>query len=523
MQETTTNTITPPVKAVFDAIKGRTGNLAPVSENETLIQVNSITSTAGTLYEKFRYLLDYKDEHVIKRSAVARILRRKLSMEGTNDIGVSLLQELISGGYLPNKSIPEHVAADIQAIVNPYLVLRSHVQGVSGSDKMIIGFAASELSRFLFPSESDEAVFSAYFQDVVSRVKVGYALSSEELETAVFVACRRGLLREDNDLLAYALWLRFSKWGSAMRGEDIDLLARHFSVIKTRIQRSLTSLLGWELVPKLKNQSIYYSVLREMIERYGMETETLLQDSNSLDRTVRTILAEHYKRENAKTTRSAFRAIFYIFCTKLVLAFILELPYEYYVLGSIHYFPLASNVVFHPTVLFLMTRIKPLGERNTRAVLSGIQKTVKGEDHKFIKVKHTTGGALNIFFTFLYLALFLIIFGALVTALVEFGFSIVGILLFVFFLTLVSYFGLRIRHNAQRWHVRTEDESFLSLLWGVFTLPIVRAGRWLTRTFAAINVFVFFMDFIIEAPFKLLLSISDAFTSFLREKREETF
>ena len=523
MSEPNTNALSSSISAIFDAIKGRGGAFSPAGENETVIAVNSLTSTAGAFYEKFRYLLDYKDEHSIKRSAVARILKRQLMIERVTDVGLQLLQELITGGYLPNKTVPESVAASVQAIVNPYIALRERVQGIPGSDTMIVGFAASEVSRFLFPTAIEEAVLSAYYGDVRERVKVNFDITPEEFDQSVYVACRRGLLREDNDLLAYALWLRFSKWGSAMQGEDIGMLAQHFAVIQQRIKQALKFQLGWDMVPRLKNCSIYYSVLWQMIEQYGMEAQTVLQDENNFERAARSILTEHYKRENTKTVRSAIRAIFYIFCTKLILAFLLEIPYEYYYLKDIHYLPLASNVIFHPVLLFLITRIVPLGERNTLLVLSGIRKTVSGEDRKLIKVKRSGSGALDTFFAFLYLFLFLVSFGILVFLLVKLQFSIVGILLFLFFLTLVSYFGLRIRHNALRWRVKTDDEGLLPMLWGVFTLPIVRAGRWLSRTFAAINIFVFFLDFIIEAPFKLLLSISDAFTTFLREKRDETF
>lgn len=523
MPESNTHTVAPSINAIFDAIKGHGSALNPAGENDTVIAVNSLTSTAGAFYEKFRYLLDYKDEHSIKRSAVARILKRQLMIEGVSDVGLSLLQELITGGYLPNKTIPESAATSVQAIVNPYIALRSRVQGVSGSDKMLVGFAASEVSRFLFPTAIEEAVLSTYYDDARERVKVNFDITPEELDICIYIACRRGLLREDNDLLAYALWLRFSKWSGAMQSEDIDILAQHFSVLQQRITQALKFQLGWDLLPRLKNNSIYYSVLWELIERYGMEARTILQDNGNFESATRSILAEHYTRENAKTVRSAIRAIFYIFCTKLILAFALELPYEYYVLNSIHYLPLASNVIFHPVLLFLITRIVPLGERNTILALSGVRKTVAAEDRKLIKVKRSGGGALDTFFAFLYLFLFLASFGILVFILVELQFSIVGVLLFLFFLTLVSYFGLRIRHNALRWRVKTDDEGLLAMLWGVFTLPVVRTGRWLSRTFSAINIFVFFLDFIIEAPFKLLLSVSDAFTTFLREKRDETF
>ena len=94
-------------------------------------------------------------------------------------------------------------------------------------------------------------------------------------------------------------------------------------------------------------------------------------------------------------------------------------------------------------------------------------------------------------------------------------------LLFLMFLALVSYFGLRIRHNAQAWKVETEQQGLASLLWNLFTLPIVRAGRALSTKFSSINIFVFTMDYLIETPFKMLLKGSDAFLSFLREKKEE--
>lgn len=67
------------------------------------------------------------------------------------------------------------------------------------------------------------------------------------------------------------------------------------------------------------------------------------------------------------------------------------------------------------------------------------------------------------------------------------------------------------------------DEGIAAALWGLITLPIVRAGRWMSGRFASINVFIFLMDFVIEAPFKMVLRGMDAFLGFLREKREETY
>ncbi len=124
-------------------------------------------------------------------------------------------------------------------------------------------------------------------------------------------------------------------------------------------------------------------------------------------------------------------------------------------------------------------------------------------------------------FFILYSIVFLISFGVVVYALHAFVLNIVSIALFMFFLALVSYFGLRIRYNAKRWQIVAGEEGALAFLWNLFTLPIVEVGRWLSIKFQAINIFVFIMDFIIENPYKLILKVSDAFVSFVKERREQ--
>ena len=94
--------------------------------------------------------------------------------------------------------------------------------------------------------------------------------------------------------------------------------------------------------------------------------------------------------------------------------------------------------------------------------------------------------------------------------------------LFVFFLALVVYFGYRIRFNAQRWKV-VGQESITGMLLSLAIIPVVRTGRWLSQKFATINVFILFMDLVIEAPFKLVLTISDAFVTFVKEKSRELY
>ena len=64
-------------------------------------------------------------------------------------------------------------------------------------------------------------------------------------------------------------------------------------------------------------------------------------------------------------------------------------------------------------------------------------------------------------------------------------------------------------------------ERLTSTLIDFLSLPILRAGQWLSQTVSRLNVFVFLFDFLIEAPFKICLNILEDWLSFIKEKKEE--
>ena len=63
--------------------------------------------------------------------------------------------------------------------------------------------------------------------------------------------------------------------------------------------------------------------------------------------------------------------------------------------------------------------------------------------------------------------------------------------------------------------------NFFSPLFDMFFLPIIRVGRWISLRAPRVNIFLFFFDFIIEAPFKAAIKLIEGWLAFLREKKEE--
>ena len=99
-------------------------------------------------------------------------------------------------------------------------------------------------------------------------------------------------------------------------------------------------------------------------------------------------------------------------------------------------------------------------------------------------------------------------------------FTWVSIIIFLFFLAFVSFFSVRTTKGLKELSVVEKREDIFSLLLDVFYMPIIVAGRWLSSHFSKINVFIFFFDFVIEAPFKVLIEIAEDWTKYIRERRE---
>ncbi len=493
------------------------------SNNEPMVSVNNLTGKVGTLYEKMRYLVDYKEEHSIRRNAIERILKRNILMEDNSEIGLSLLRELVSSGYLPDKSVPESVAGKIQLIANKYLIL-GIACGIE--KKRVVSLMASEIERFLFPQLINDLVLDWFYSTISVGINYSEKIPVEELNIQTYIACRHSFLQDDRETLLYAVLIKnLPELPKIIDETEIKNIALRFSEILTASEKDIKDPLAWKISSKLKNYSVYFSVLKEIVEKYGLVSESLFNDKARLAEEIKKILEDKYKRHGDIISKSGTRAIEYILLTKIGLAFLLELPYEKIFLASVDYFALGVNVIFHPLLLFLMVKtIRPPSLGNTSLIVSGINSIVENEDIKTIHIKSSSDGIfMQIVFGLLYFALCTISFGLIFGILKTLNFSIISMFLFLLFLTLVSYFGFRIRHNARKWIIYIEDDRILTLLWNFFTFPIINVGRWLSRKFSSINIFVFALDIILETPFKLILSTFDSFIYFLKEKGEDSY
>ena len=82
-------------------------NKAEIEDTDT-IDVSKTVSFFALTYEKFRNVIEYKDDHIIRRHAINRIIHRRLAFNPTlTDEAASIAKEIAWAGYYSKDKIPE--------------------------------------------------------------------------------------------------------------------------------------------------------------------------------------------------------------------------------------------------------------------------------------------------------------------------------------------------------------------------------------------------------------------------------
>ena len=85
--------------------------IPPEVPESSRVSVHAAVSRFSVLYERIRNAVDYKDDHLLRKAAINRILKRQLALESDPTvIGGHLVRELIAARYLPNGQVHEAVS-----------------------------------------------------------------------------------------------------------------------------------------------------------------------------------------------------------------------------------------------------------------------------------------------------------------------------------------------------------------------------------------------------------------------------
>lgn len=508
-----------------------------IAHDENKIEVEEIASHFSALYEKLRNTVDFKEVHLLRRFAIERNIKRRFIMEVLKpNIARALVEDLVRSRYFSNKSIPEYKIGRVEKIIEKYndlfLLMNDMYHGEDIKDyfNWLISVEACEIDMLLKPEDVDDTVIEAMYQITKPRIKLqgDDDLSIREKNVQLYIAIHKSIVKSDDTIISYHLLnLYYDKWLTADR-ETIRMMATHLPEIYRTIQYHLKHPYQRRIFNSIKEAVVTFKILHELILQHGSEIKELFANPDLLESEAKLLINKKYKSIRNRISKASVRAIVYIFVTKALLALLLEFPYEKYVIGDINYQNLGINVLFPPLLMFLVTlTIKPLSKSNTDMILESLHNLIYDQPEQSILCKLNTKYkkklGYQVFYYFMYTLLYIIVFGGIIYFLHYLKFNILSGGIFIFFLTAVSFFAIRIRSTSKEFMVIKKKEGFLVFIINFFSLPVISAGRWMSARFKSINVFAFVMDYIIEAPFKLFVAAFEDWLGFMKEKKEEVF
>ncbi len=503
------------------------------------IQVSAVLGKLARLYERIRTIVEYKGEHVLRRNAIERIIKRLIWEQGsvrqdidTKKVAETLIKELIWAHYLPNNSLPLKNISVLQTILEKYLYLLRNIDNlppgvaISKVRTWFWGVASSEVEDILDPSYRELYVQLMYdwFNDFYNWKD--NEISEHDKNIQIYLAIHRAYMKSDEAIMRYhLLLLEFPDWREADKIE-VNKLIVIFPKIYQEIESHLNFYGRLALYRKIQRNSAAFDIFHEIATSEKFELEKLVEDKELFEENVRDVCESKYRQINKRVNTGIVRSIIYIFLTKVLIAMIIEIPYELVFLQDIRSLPLTINILIPPILMWLIgLSIKVPGAKNTELIIQKLQSVVYNTsdlsktDFSILKSQKKSNFA-KIFGIF-YAILFILVFGGVTYVLALLNFTIFSTLIFFMFLSAVLLFAFRIRYHANQLRVESGDESFWGHIVSYLTLPFLNFGFYLSRGLAKINFLTIILDFLIEIPLKNVIEIFEEWTSFLREKREE--
>ncbi len=464
---------------------------------------SGVVGTLARVYEKARSALEYRADHLVRRAAIERILKRYLVFEkNAKPLAENLLLELRWAKYMSKAELNSVTVEQLTSVLEKYTDCLNREVPMD----FVVGVASAQIEEMINLNIDWREFTNFGFAIIKQKVKL---TNISNLDLLIFVAVDRIYSESDDQQVSYhIIRLLNPNW------EYEDLLEAWKLSESLRQQKTLNRLTGFvrsQSAPLLLIRDIYYFDPAEFAKTMENQELFSIQAAKVLDIQLR--------QTGTRVKTAVLRSVIYIFLTKMLFGFLVEVPLDIAINNHVSRLPLAINLIFPPLLMWLFSL--QIGLPNKADQKKLISKTWEddGED-ALLSETDSKWGILKTIFTGLYFALFLAIFWFIFWILGKIGFSIASKFIFIFFLSIVAFFAYRIRQTANVYTFKSKKGGRMSL-GDMLLLPILVMGSKFSLGLAKLNFLAFLFDFILEAPFKLILHFLDSWVQFLAIKKEE--
>lgn len=500
-------------------------------KEETTVKVDEIAVRVASFYEKIRGVIDWQGEQFLKRGAIGRVLKRKIfSQINISDGKFSkdhisaekLIVELIRSGHFKNETIGESKIEEVQKVIDKHIYIIKSYPAKNGSRlnfyKWLSSIAVCEIEEILSPAEKNRALIHFMYQHMKDMIEIEEEV--KEKDKLIYIAVQQALFDLDEQIITYHLLKQeYENWNN-LQGEELEKVAKEIPKTKERMEGYFKHPFLKKIYQACKVYNTPFLIIGDMLE----EGVSNIEDPEAVESKIKKHYEKRVKAMRGKLSRIATYTTISIFMTNIVALLAVEIPFAKYVMGSFSYTAIAVDVLV-PTLLMtlLVVTIELPPKRNEKKVILETMKVIYEGKKDVFKIKKTKKRKFNFIMSSIYSLFFLFSVGVIVWLLQKIDFPPLSYFIFIIFLSLIAFAGVKIRERAKELHMIESKEGFVSFFIDLFAIPIIQLGRWLSLRWERYNVVSIFFNAFIDMPFMLFVEFLEQWRGFIKEKKEELY
>lgn len=526
------NVLTTPLRDLLLRYKAHLA--APsVPESVPKIHVDEVAAKVAAFYERLRNLIDYQEDHLLRKSVIGRILRRRLLLKNfTRVMAEPLIKEIIRSGHLPNDAVPEDIAGKVQRTIDSTLFLLSQVKNSRRKDKeelsgWLVRIASAAIEEILAPSIPRRLIAEAMFKTLKQNLTVrGAALSDDDITFHLFVGIERALLKSDDDQLYCRIISRtFPTWNSAPQAE-LSLMAPAILDAYQHVKRRLKHPHAALFLKLTHRHAVVFELLGDVLRtaKSAEGLDSVFSSRESLEKAVAAAYQKRFGREKSGLRRLAILSVVSFLLSKIAVALAVEIPLDRYLFHQYSFQNTVINIILPPLLMLVIVALIRLPSRRNLPLIQEAVRGVVFEEMKKSQLLQVPRrkGALTDFVVYLFYAFtFIVSLSVMINILNAINFSALNIVIFGLFVSLVAATGVKVANRAREISLEPERSNFFTFLFDLFAMPFITIGKWAMAGLAKFNILVVLVNFLIELPLQMIVEFLENLRGFIKSKREE--
>lgn len=512
------------------------------------VHVDELASKIATIYEKIRRIIDWKEEHLIRRLAIERVLKRMMISQisavslitdlHAEGMAEPLVVELVRNGYFPNDKISRNRIPYVKKALGKYIyilknsaatksALSLNIKGKVNFYSWILSIAACEIEEILDPPFAENALINYMTYRIYERCKVfpQEAMTDSERFYQCYIAVHRSLFNLDEPIITYHLIRsRYPEWTN-----NVERILPQFTADLMNTWKSLTKELSHTNSGRFykicEQYDTVYLAIGDLLEESRDDIDSLkarITQNSNLENLVRNVYDKRLSTLKSRLSRSAIYSTLSILLGGALSLFIIEVPIAKLVYGKFSLLAIIVDLLL-PTIFmfFLVAIIRLPSKKNFSRVMHEIEKVIYDSrelDVYEIDLKRGKGLISNIVFGLLFSALAM---GTL--ALMFWVFRLAGIpwtsiYIDTLNIAVIIFAAYVIRQRAREMTVE-ESSNIFEFFLDMISIPIAKIGQWLSRKWQEYNIVSVFFSAVVDLPVSSLIQIFEAWRAYLKDKR----